>query len=162
MVGERAAQQAGLDQSGWKACEVENGRVLSCGGERGGFNDEAQYVSAFNPATVDQNVIRFEVDSAGEYEVSLFSEKTHTFEAVASDMLCYNDTTDTPKAEIYTACELYVGAAVPAQQSVYLKVVKKSSDRAETLAPPDPSKSHVISSQETTLGFTGTDADGVA
>ena len=72
-------------------------------------------MSAFNPATIDQQVIRFNADAGSEYEVSLFSETTDTFEPVDADQLCYNATRDSPWAYTYTACELYVGATVPAQ-----------------------------------------------
>ena len=71
-------------------------------------------MSAFNPATIDQHVIQFDTDAGSEYEVSLFSETTGKFEPVAADQLCFNATRDTPWAYTYTACELYVGATVPA------------------------------------------------
>ena len=72
-------------------------------------------MSAFNPATVDQQVLRFNVDRSAEYEVLLFNETSRTFEPVASDQLCYEATEDTPKAKRFTVCELYVDATVQAQ-----------------------------------------------
>ena len=53
----------------------------------------------FNPATVDQSVIRFEADASGTYSVELYSEDTKAWSPVDSDQFCYNSINDTPEAD---------------------------------------------------------------
>ena len=136
-IGERANKEAGLSEDGWQACTVNNGRTTSCGPVGGGFSDDTTYVSLYNPATVDQAVVQFDASASGTYSVDLYNGDSKAWEPVDHDQLCYNATMDTPEATIYTTCEVYVAATVPAQKFAYLRVEKAQAGSPKTIEEAD-------------------------
>mmetsp|Transcript_14436 Transcript_14436/g.19574 ORF Transcript_14436/g.19574 Transcript_14436/m.19574 type:complete len:110 (-) Transcript_14436:1488-1817(-) len=94
MMSERAAM-AGLSKDlQWTACHLTSTSPVDCSYTAGSMNAGDTYmISAHNPATIKQELLRFEVSASMTYKVYGVGAD-QTWVEVPSDKLCYTATKD--------------------------------------------------------------------
>ena len=110
LIGDRATA-AGLDSSlKWSACTMTSTTPIDCSIT----SDVGQtfMITAQNPSTVDSNITFFQVPSDGAYKTSVLQDGAWT--EVPSDLICFEATEDTKKADTFDACDLYIKTTIKA------------------------------------------------
>ena len=92
MVGEKVGNE-GLE---WKACQVTNTELdFNCGLAS---LDDALIVAAHNPSTVKQDMLRLQAPAGEAFLTYVLDKDSQTWSKVASDLICFDATKDTPEA----------------------------------------------------------------
>ena len=110
LIGDKATA-AGLDSSlKWSACTMTSTTPIDCSIT----SDVGQtfMITAQNPSTVDSNITFFQVPSDGAYKTSVLQDGAWT--EVPSDLICFEATEDTKKADTFESCDLYIKTTVKA------------------------------------------------
>jgi len=107
LIAEKAAQAGLAETLDWKACSLTSTSPVDCGKMAVG---QTWLVTAHNPSTVKQELLRFVADPTLTYTV--YAMKGQTWEEVPSDKLCYTGTLDDASGTKQDTCELFVKAEV--------------------------------------------------
>lgn len=117
LVSEQTANALpGLD---WQACSLTSTTPVDCGIELG---SSSIIVAAHNPSTVAREMLRFSVPFEGtSFATSVLAEDSE-WKSVPSDLICFEATRDTPEADSYQACELFIQTQVAPSDFTLVKV----------------------------------------
>lgn len=118
LIGQQA-KNAGLDESlDWSACNVSTLDPTACA--VGANVGDITMVSAYNPSTVDQTMMRFGVPAEGAYKAYILNGQQ--WDLAESDLMCYTAVKNDAATTWYESCELFVEGDVKAQGTTYVKV----------------------------------------
>ena len=110
-------------------------------------------ITAQNPSTVVQDLFFFKAPSDGAYKASVLANSAWT--EIPSDLICFQKTKDTFKADTVEECDLYVKTEIKAQDFAYIKVETVSADTngATVKAPMADSEDTVIENENLRISF---------
>lgn len=147
LIGERAAD-AGLDSAlNWKACKVSTTSPINCGLE----SHEISLVTAHNPSTVDQELLRIRAPHDGAFKVYTLDSVNQAWKLVAADLMCHNE--QDPAVVRGMTCELFIKARVKGHGLAHLKVESVNPDEADAVTITPKSKQSWISNEHVQVEF---------